>query len=158
MTLAVGGIAIVLGSVACSMGFFGYLGVSTTLLTLEVIPFLVLAIGVDNIFMLVHTYNRIDKAQYGSVADGIGEALGQVGPSIMLTSVSECCCFGIGSLSNMPAVRTFALYATTAILIDFLLQITVFVALMSLDQRRYQVWIIWHALNYIYLILLIKII
>lgn len=129
------------------MGFFGYLGVSTTLLTLEVIPFLVLAIGVDNIFMLVHTYNRIDKIQYDNVADGIGAALGQVGPSIMLTSVSECCCFGIGSLSNMPAVRTFALYATTAILIDFLLQITVFVALMSLDQRRYQVHILMASGN-----------
>lgn len=44
-----------------------------------------------------------------------------------------------GSLSDMPAVRTFALYATAAILLDFLFQITAFIALMSLDNKRYSV-------------------
>lgn len=36
ITLAFGGIIIVLCSVGCSLGFFGYLGISTTLLTIEV--------------------------------------------------------------------------------------------------------------------------
>lgn len=39
----------------------------------------------------------------------------------------------------MPAVKTFALYAAVAVLIDFLLQVTAFIALISLDQRRYLV-------------------
>lgn len=141
ITLAVGGIAVVLASVVCSLGFFGYVGVETTLITIEVIPFLVLAVGVDNIFMLVHTYQRQsvsgDGATADTPADTIGAALGAVGPSILLTSASECCCFGIGALSDMPAVRTFALYACAAILLNFLLQITAFVALLALDQRRY---------------------
>lgn len=94
--LAVGGIVIVLLSVLCSLGFFGYLGVATTMLTVEVVPFLVLAVGVDNIFILVHTYNRLDKNKYEKVGEGIGEALGEVGPSILLTAASECCCFLIG--------------------------------------------------------------
>lgn len=34
--LAVGGIIVVLGAVGCSLGFFGYLGVTTTMLTIEV--------------------------------------------------------------------------------------------------------------------------
>lgn len=105
----------------------------------QVIPFLVLAVGVDNIFMLVHTFNRLDQSDFVHPADAIGEALAQVGPSILLTSLSECCCFGIGSISDMPAVRTFALYATAAIFLDFLFQITAFIALMSLDYQRYAV-------------------
>lgn len=36
----------------------------------------------------------------------------------------------------MPAVKTFALYAALAVLMDFILQITAFVALLSLDARR----------------------
>lgn len=36
----------------------------------------------------------------------------------------------------MPAVRTFALYAALAVLMDFMLQMTAFVALLSLDARR----------------------
>ena len=39
-------------------------------------------------------------------------------------------------MSNMPAVKTFSLYAAVAVLIDFLLQITCFVALMTLDAKR----------------------
>lgn len=36
----------------------------------------------------------------------------------------------------MPAVKAFALYAALAILLDFALQMTAFVALLSLDCRR----------------------
>ena len=39
-------------------------------------------------------------------------------------------------MTDMPAVRVFSLYAAMAVLIDFLLQITCFVALLSLDARR----------------------
>lgn len=135
--LALGGIVVVISSVACSLGIFGYVGLATTMLTIEVIPFLVLAVGVDNLFILVHTYNRLDKTQYTSVSESIADALGQVGPSILLTSMSEAACFAVGSVTDMPAVKTFALYATVAILFNFLLQITAFVAFMALDQNRY---------------------
>lgn len=107
------------------------------MLTIEVIPFLVLAVGVDNLFILVHTFNRLDKTKYSSISESVADALGQVGPSILLTSMSEGACFAIGSITEMPAVRTFALYATVAIVFNFVLQITAFVALMAIDQRRY---------------------
>lgn len=105
----------------------------------QVIPFLVLAVGVDNIFIFVHAYNRIPNKSYDSIERNIGKALGQVGPSILLCTASEIFCFAIGSLSEMPAVNTFAMYAAVAILLDFLFQITAFVALMCLDQKRFQV-------------------
>jgi Niemann-Pick C1 protein len=62
--------------------------------------------------------------------------LGTVGPSMLLTSMSECVCFFLGALSDMPAVRAFALYAAAALLVDFLLQVTCFVALLALDTHR----------------------
>lgn len=95
----------VISSVVCSLGIFGYVGLATTMLTIEVIPFLILAIGVDNLFILVHTHNRLDKRQYRNVSESTAAALGQVGPSILLTSMSEGACFAIGSLTEMPAVR-----------------------------------------------------
>lgn len=36
----------------------------------------------------------------------------------------------------MPAVHTFALYATAAIIFNFLLQITAFIAFMTIDLTR----------------------
>lgn len=39
----------------------------------------------------------------------------------------------------MPAVHTFALYSTVAVAFDFFFQITAFVALLAIDQKRYEV-------------------
>ena len=56
ISLGIAGILIVLSSVSSSLGIFSYAGVPLTLIVIEVIPFLVLAVGVDNIFIIVQTY------------------------------------------------------------------------------------------------------
>lgn len=96
ITLGLAGVVIVLASVGSSVGLFGYLGVPATLIIVEVIPFLVLAVGVDNIFILVQTHQRTQKKPNESSAEHIGRTLGKVGPSMLITSVSECCCFLLG--------------------------------------------------------------
>ncbi|XP_065352858.1 NPC intracellular cholesterol transporter 1 isoform X2 [Cloeon dipterum] len=141
VTLGLGGVIIVLASVACSVGIFGYIGVSATLIIIEVIPFLVLAVGVDNIFILVQSTQRdMAKSPRGGpqepVSEIVSRSLGKVGPSLLLTSASEATCFFLGALSDMPAVRAFALYAGMALLLDFLFQITCFVSLLTLDMER----------------------
>ncbi|KYB26017.1 NPC intracellular cholesterol transporter 1 homolog 1b isoform X1 [Tribolium castaneum] len=136
--VGIGGVLIVLGSVLASIGLCGYAGISTTLLTIEVIPFLVLAVGVDNIFIIVQTHQRKQLNEKLSLEEEIGETMAKVGPSMLLTSCSEIFCFAIGALSTMPAVNTFAIYATFAIFFNFLLQITAFVALFTLDLKRYR--------------------
>jgi len=97
ITLGLGGVLIVLASVICSVGLFGFIGVPATLIIIEVIPFLVLAVGVDNIFILVQTHQREGRRPNESIPEHIGRTLGQVGPSMLLTSVSESCCFFLGT-------------------------------------------------------------
>ena len=67
VTLGLGGVLIVLASVAASIGFWSYLGVPATLIIIEVIPFLVLAVGVDNIFILVQDY-QLNQSHCSSAA------------------------------------------------------------------------------------------
>lgn len=126
----------VLISVVSSMGIFSYFGLPMTLIIIEVIPFLVLAVGVDNIFILVQTYQRETRKRDESIPKHIGRILARVGPSMLLTSLAESFCFFLGGLSNMPAIRIFALYAGLALLIDFLLQISCFVSLLAIDSYR----------------------
>ncbi|SPO44003.1 related to NCR1 - transmembrane glycoprotein, involved in sphingolipid metabolism [Moesziomyces antarcticus] len=57
-TLGLFGILIVLCSVACAVGIFSALGVKVTLIIAEVIPFMLLAVGVDNIFLLCSEMDR----------------------------------------------------------------------------------------------------
>ncbi|XP_063075415.1 NPC intracellular cholesterol transporter 1 [Engraulis encrasicolus] len=136
ISLGIAGIMIVLSSVACSLGIFSYAGVPLTLIVIEVIPFLVLAVGVDNIFIIVQTYQRDIRYQNEEVDQQIGRILGEVAPSMLLSSFSETVAFFLGALSNMPAVRTFSLFAGLAILIDFMLQISCFISLLALDVKR----------------------
>jgi len=136
ITLGLGGVMIVLLSVAASIGTFGFIGVPATLIIFEIIPFLVLAVGVDNIFILVQTYQRDSRREFESHPEHVGRIVGEVAPSMLLSSVSESTCFFLGALSDMPAVRAFALYAGMALLVDFIMQITCFVSLLSLDMVR----------------------
>ncbi|XP_066210371.1 NPC1-like intracellular cholesterol transporter 1 [Saccopteryx leptura] len=136
VTLGLGGVAVVLGSVMASMGFFSYLGVPSSLVVLQVVPFLVLAVGADNIFIFVLEYQRLPRRPGERREAHIGRALGSVGPSMLLCSVSEAICFFLGALTPMPAVRNFALTSGLAVILDFLLQMSAFVALVSLDSRR----------------------
>lgn len=136
ISLGVAGILIVLSSVASSLGIFSYFGVPLTLIVIEVIPFLVLAVGVDNIFIIVQTYQRDERMPQEQLHQQIGRILGDIAPSMFLSSFSETVAFFLGALSNMPAVRTFSMFAGLAVFIDFLLQISCFVSLLGLDARR----------------------
>ncbi|XP_036374709.1 NPC intracellular cholesterol transporter 1 [Megalops cyprinoides] len=136
ISLGIAGIIIVLSSVACSLGIFSYAGIPLTLIVIEVIPFLVLAVGVDNIFIVVQTYQRDERMPQEELHQQIGRILGDVAPSMFLSSFSETVAFFLGALSTMPAVRTFSLFAGLAVFIDFLLQISCFVSLLGLDIKR----------------------
>ncbi|KFO33059.1 NPC1-like intracellular cholesterol transporter 1 [Fukomys damarensis] len=135
-TLGLGGVAVVMGSVVAAMGFYSYLDIPSSLIILQVVPFLVLAVGADNIFIFVLEYQRMPRRPGEGREAHIGRALGSVGPSMLLCSLSETICFFLGALTPMPAVRTFAMTSGLAVFLNFLLQITAFVALLSLDSKR----------------------
>jgi Niemann-Pick C1 protein len=137
-TVGLTGVTIVMFSVISSIGLFSYFGVKATLIIFEVIPFLVLAVGVDNIFILVQTYQREKLSGDERVETRVSRVVGKVGPSILLTSLAESCAFLLGTLTPMPAVKIFSLYAAMSVFIDFLLQITCFVSMMTLDAKREQ--------------------
>ncbi|KAG2370048.1 patched family-domain-containing protein [Suillus spraguei] len=159
------------------VGFFSIIGVKTTLIIAEVIPFLVLAVGVDNVFILVHELDRqnllhgpnasaiapgggyptprsptphrspfesghdesVDTASvplYLSAEERVARTLAKMGPSILLSSVTETVAFGLGALVPMPAVRNFALYAAGSVFLNALLQVSVFVSALAIDLKR----------------------
>ena len=130
------GVLFVLLSVMSSIGFYSYCGIAGTLIIFEVIPFLVLAVGVDNIFIIVQHFEHTKQENFPSSDIRLATTISRVGPSILLTATSESVAFLLGALTPMPAVQIFSLYAFMAVFIDFLLQITCFVSVLALDARR----------------------
>lgn len=181
-TLGLFAIILVILSVSSSVGMFSFLGVKVTLIIAEVIPFLVLAVGVDNVFLLVHeldrqsflhgpnaatpnfqgpgfsapmsptnshrspfdsTYNEIDAASmplYLVPEERVARTLAKIGPSILLSTITETVAFGLGALVPMPAVRNFALYAAGSVFLNATLQVTVFLSALLLDLKRFEVF------------------
>ena len=136
-TLGVSGIVIVLISVSASVGLFSAAGIKVTLIIAEVIPFLVLAVGVDNIFLIVHEFERVNHTYPDEEIDSrIAKALGRMGPSILLSASTETIAFALGCFVGMPAVKNFAAYAAGAVLINAVLQVTMFVSVLALNQQR----------------------
>ncbi|KAG4032644.1 hypothetical protein MFRU_006g01140 [Monilinia fructicola] len=136
-SLGVVGILIVLMSISASIGLFSFAGVKVTLIIAEVIPFIVLAVGVDNIFLIVHEFERVNTSHPDEMIEvRIAKALGRMGPSILLSASTETIAFSLGAFVGMPAVRNFAIYAAGAVFINAVLQITMFVSILSLNQRR----------------------
>ncbi|KAK8582603.1 hypothetical protein V6N13_069377 [Hibiscus sabdariffa] len=132
--LGLSGVVLVMLSVLGSVGLFSAFGVKSTLIIMEVIPFLVLAVGVDNMCILVHAVKR--QPLELPLEERISNALVEVGPSITLASLSEILAFAVGGFTPMPACRVFSLFAALAVLLDFLLQVTAFVSLIVFDCLR----------------------
>ncbi|XP_038721590.1 NPC intracellular cholesterol transporter 1-like isoform X2 [Tripterygium wilfordii] len=107
--LGLSGVLLVMLSVLGSVGFFSAIGEKSTLIIMEVIPFLVLAVGVDNMCILVHAVKRQPLELPLEVR--ISNALVKVGPSITLASISEFLAFAVGSFIPMPACRVFSMFA-----------------------------------------------
>ena len=57
-SIGIGGILIVISSFLCSVGLLSYLNMGLTMISAEVVPFLILAIGVDNMFILKGSFDR----------------------------------------------------------------------------------------------------
>ena len=59
-------------------------------------------------------------------------AIREVGPSITTAAICEFLAFIVGYFTKIPALQTFCVIAAIAVLIDYLFQITAFVAILSL--------------------------
>ena len=133
------GVCVVLCSIISSAGILSMLGYKLSLIVTEVIPFLALAIGVDNIFLLVNQVTlteQVNPASLPSVEEQISNAVGSVGPSIVLSTLCEATALAVATMVEMPAVRNFAIFAYVTIIVNSVLQLTLFIAIFSIYMRK----------------------
>jgi Niemann-Pick C1 protein len=135
--LGASGIVVVIFALIMAIGITFYMKVPLTMISAEVVPFLILAIGVDNMF-LISRAERTVPAHVKDVDLRIAYAMKEVGPSIFAAAFCEALAFFIGMLTDVPALYSFCLVAGLSVIADFVLQITLFLAALSLDGKRIQ--------------------
>ncbi|EYC22907.1 hypothetical protein Y032_0016g3014 [Ancylostoma ceylanicum] len=102
---------------------------------LNVTPFLVLAISVDDAFLMVHSWNRIKKNDYlnpKSRPEQMVQVLVETGPAITISAFTNILAFAIGAYSSPPEIRLFCIGNAACIFMDMTYQLTFYTAIMAI--------------------------
>ncbi|XP_071455100.1 protein patched [Hetaerina americana] len=131
------GVLLVGATVAAGLGFCALLGISFNAATTQIVPFLALGLGVDDVFLITHAYgDQLAGRSDLSPEVQTGTVLKRTGVSILLTSLSTTCAFFAAAIIPIPALRVFSLQAAILVLFNLAATLLVFPAIVSLDLRR----------------------
>ncbi|KAF0297659.1 Protein patched [Amphibalanus amphitrite] len=133
--LGVAGVLLVTLSVTAGLGLCGLAGIPSNASTTQIIPFLALGLGVDDMFLLALTYSTTDLS-HTPPQDHVGEVLKRAGVSVLLTSLCNVMAFLSAAILPIPALRHFSLQAGILVLFNVLSILFIFPAMLSLDLRR----------------------
>lgn len=121
-------------SIMSSFTILAFLKVPVSHVPREFFPFVVIVIGLENMFRLINAVLETPAEQ--PTTNRVAIALGEVG---FLSTVAVGTDLGIlliiGHFS-VPAVREFCTFAGVALVMDFFLHLTYFLAVLSVDVRR----------------------
>lgn len=95
---------------------------------------MIIVVGVENINILVHAV--VETSMDLPVKERVGRGLGAVGVSITMTLIAELCLLIVGAMTTIPAVQEFCTFAIAAVIMDYLLQMSFFITVISIDIRR----------------------
>lgn len=131
--LGCGAVLTIVCAILTGFGLMFAAGVKVTTTT-TMLPFLMLGIGLDDAFVLFGSYCRKDPNV--DPVERVRLTIQDIGVSIFLTTLTSALAFSLGAFSQIPSIRWVCIYASVTITIDFIYQITFFVSLVVLDERR----------------------
>ncbi len=120
--------------ITAALGFLVFLGVPFVSMV-RVVPFLVVSIGIDDVFIILHELNGMVRQNIPTmhILSGI---MARSGPTITMTTLTDLVAFAASCRSIFPAIRYFCTYAALTIWAAFFMLVTFFVGCMWFDIRR----------------------
>jgi predicted RND superfamily exporter protein len=90
--------------------------------------------GVDDAFIITNALDALPASDH--VALRVQQAYERSAMSITLTSLTDIFAFLLGATGKLPAVRFFCIYASLSIFFIWLFHLTLYPALLALDEER----------------------
>ena len=133
--LAFTGTTQLLISMIMSVSICALLGIRLTLVPWELLPFVIVVVGSENMYSL--TKAIVDTPLSLTVSSRIAHGLGKVGVPITLTTLADILLLLVIALFiGVRAVREFCVFAIFSLIMDWFLQMTFFVTVLSIDMQR----------------------
>ncbi|CAI4224731.1 unnamed protein product [Auanema sp. JU1783] len=116
----------------CAFGIMFFCGITFSPL-LCITPFLVLAISVDDSFLMIHAWNRLMMTNSKiSREKAITDVLVHSGAAISISAATNILAFAVGAFTSPPEIRIFCIGNAACIIMDVIFQSTFFTASMFL--------------------------
>ncbi|CAB9500204.1 Pick C1-like protein 1 [Seminavis robusta] len=131
--VGIGSVVTILMSIMTGFGMCFAIGVPFTSMT-QILPFVIFGVGLDDTFIITGAYFRTNPNK--ETVERIRETMEEVGNSISLTTITTTVAFLMGLISTIPSIQWLCIYAAPTIFIDYVYQITFFVAILVLDEER----------------------
>uniref|UniRef100_A0A0K0DWU9 SSD domain-containing protein n=1 Tax=Strongyloides stercoralis TaxID=6248 RepID=A0A0K0DWU9_STRER len=132
--LVIGAIASPFLSAISAFGILVWLGYDLYVI-MCVTPFMILAIGVDDAFILTNSFVQLSHLKDQKVR--IYKTLMAVGPSIAITSITNTVAFGIGVFTPTKQMSLFCFCISIAVLLDYIFTFTLFLPILVLTSNTY---------------------
>ena len=135
--LALAGLACIGLSIGFTYGFCSALGLFYGPMH-NLIPFLLLGIGVDDMFVIMQCFENLspEERDLSNIPASISLTMRRAGVAVTVTSLTDFMVFAIGSTTVLPALRSFCLWCGVGILATYFFQITLFAGALALDCKR----------------------
>jgi len=121
-------------SVLASLTICGILKINLSMIPQNAYPFVVLVIGLENMFRLINAILAYPATM--ATDQRIANALGDVGPVSVATAAQNLIILSLLASFVSPGVAAFCAFACIATLFDAFFLLTFFVAVLNVDIRR----------------------
>lgn len=104
-----------------------------------VMVFLILCIGADDVFVYTDTWKAsatMPPAISGSLETRFSWAWRKAAGTMFATTLTTCICLGLTALSTIPTVRSFGLFGSFLVLVDYLQVITWYPAVVIWHEKH----------------------
>eukprot|EP01071_Lankesteria_metandrocarpae_P008826 Lankesteria_metandrocarpae@DN5062_c1_g1_i5.p1 len=133
---ALAGAGAALMGLVSGLGFICLLGFAFVPTAL-ICPFLVMGIGVDDMFVIVNSYALAYTIE--GARDRVVIAMTDSGLSITITTLTNLIAFTVGAFSPYLSIRNFCLFSAAGLFMGYVYVLTFFLAVLCLDAKREEV-------------------
>lgn len=117
-----------------SIGICSFLEIRISLVPWEIFPFLIIVIGIDNVSIITRNVAKIPIDL--PVKERIGRGLAKFCVNATFSLVGEVLLFLLISVVDIPLLQEFCFFGAIWIIVDYTIQLTFFVSVLSIDVRR----------------------
>ncbi|XP_053624059.1 sterol regulatory element-binding protein cleavage-activating protein [Plodia interpunctella] len=121
-------------SLLMSTGICFYFGITLSLQGKEIVPYLVIIVGLENVLVLTKSVTSTDSRL--DVKIRLAQGLSKEGWSITKNLLTEITIFTLGFFTFVPFIQEFSIFMILSLMADYFIQMVFFATILGIDVQK----------------------